>query len=124
MCARNDDDVSPIVQMSLGSRCNDKLTASYYSCPTFCDFNILAAGGSNTSNYCSAYLPCSLSGLTAAESATCCTETLQDDLQGSIPLAVFAMQIVTMLILLLWEAGAYFAVFQGTSDGGRRFFRN
>ena len=28
----------------------------------------------------------------------------QDDLEGSIPLAVFAMQIITMLILLLWEA--------------------
>ena len=44
-CARNDDDVSPIVQMSFGSRCNDKLTASYYSCPTFCDFNVTAAAG-------------------------------------------------------------------------------
>ena len=27
----------------LGSRCNDKYTASYYSCPTYCEYNVSAA---------------------------------------------------------------------------------
>jgi hypothetical protein len=64
-CARNDDDVSSIVQMSLGSRCNDRRTASYYTCPTFCDFNVTAAGTDaldTTTDMCRAHLPCSLSG--------------------------------------------------------------
>lgn len=33
---------SSILAVSHGSRCNDKFTASYYSCPTYCDYNVTA----------------------------------------------------------------------------------
>ena len=31
---------SSILAVSHGSRCNDKFTASYYTCPTYCDYNV------------------------------------------------------------------------------------
>jgi hypothetical protein len=47
MCERRASN-SAILAISHGSRCNDKATASYYSCPTFCDYNVSAAVGSDT----------------------------------------------------------------------------
>lgn len=95
---------SAILGISHGSRCNDKITASYYSCPTFCDFTVEdnASSSSSDVDFCTAHLPCSLSSLNAVEKASCCVETLQESLEKDGPIGVYALQMVSMLVILVW----------------------
>lgn len=115
VCERKESS-NRVLKLSHGARCNDIHTASYYSCPTFCDYNVSDAaaatasqaalnGTADASYYCAAHLPCTLSSLDASERSTCCTETLQESLaQNSHPDGLYALQIVSVFVLLVWLA--------------------
>ena len=92
-----------IVSMSLGSRCNDPLTASYYSCPTTCvvtDYDTQPGD-----DLCELHLPCTLRSLDESESDRCCEERLKDELKDGSQdpgEGVFALQLVTLFLVMLW----------------------
>ena len=98
---------SDILKTSHGSRCNDWKLASYYNCPTDCEITVTTAASSSASDLCGTYLPCTLSGLSAEQAGRCCAETLQSSLRldsNATPTAVYAMQIVTTFIMIVWQS--------------------
>ena len=92
-----------IVSMSLGSRCNDPLTASYYSCPTTCVVTDYFTQPGD--DLCRLHLPCTLTSLDDDERDRCCEEHLKDELMDGSQdpgVGVFALQLVTLFLVLLW----------------------
>ena len=92
-CKKSDSDYKretiSIVTNSLGARCDQNRSASFYNCPTVCTYYTYNITEFDTSRYvndygngnaalCARHLPCGLSNLNAGEKALCCVETLND----------------------------------------------